>query len=146
MELGSWKYICLKLMPLFPSGNGFAVYFEFFMNFFPAVSSKTLDVVAPPFSVVSSQPSSSRSTKSTSSAEKNFNVDEYIMVNSRNLSSTLEKLYIWEKKLHEQVKVCTISVRLQIADVYDFPTTLAWNCDLSLPQLTCVIQRTLPFA
>ncbi|RWR92412.1 nitrate regulatory gene2-like protein [Cinnamomum micranthum f. kanehirae] len=62
------------------------------------VSSKTLDVVAPPFSVVS------RSTKSTSSAEKNFNVDEYIKVNSRNLSSTLEKLYIWEKKLHEQVK------------------------------------------
>lgn len=87
------------------------------MNFFTAVSSKTLDVVAPPFSVVS------RSTKSTSSAEKNFNVDEYIKVNSRNLSSTLEKLYIWEKKLHEQVKVCTISVGLQIADVYDFPTT-----------------------
>lgn len=59
------------------------------------MSSKTLDVVSPPFSV--------------GSAERNaslyFNFDEYMEVNSRNLSSTLGKLYVWEKKLYEEVKV-----------------------------------------
>ena len=54
--------------------------------------------------VVSSQPSTSKSAESTS----NLNIDEDLVMGSRNLSSTLQKLYHLEKKLYNEVKVYII--------------------------------------
>ncbi|KAK3015180.1 hypothetical protein RJ639_005326 [Escallonia herrerae] len=71
-------------------------------------SSKMLNVITPSVSVVASQPSSSKSAES-SSMEKiddaNLNNDEDEGTRSGKLSSTLHKLYLWEKKLYEEVKV-----------------------------------------
>ncbi|KAL3813973.1 hypothetical protein ACJIZ3_015241 [Penstemon smallii] len=59
------------------------------------VSSKILHLP-----VVSSQPSTS---KSSDNAE--LDVDQDVELRSKKLSSTLHKLYLWEKKLYEEVKV-----------------------------------------
>ncbi|KAF8410326.1 hypothetical protein HHK36_002853 [Tetracentron sinense] len=71
------------------------------------VSSKMLHVITP-LSVVSSQPSTSRSAESESSTEKAGSVyldfDEDAGMRLGNPSSTLQKLYIWEKKLYDEVK------------------------------------------
>ena len=68
-----------------------------------------LHVVTPSLSMVASQPSTSRSAESTSTIDKagpsNVNFDDDLMLRSRNLSSTLQKLYLWEKKLYNEVKV-----------------------------------------
>ncbi|MCI14917.1 BZIP transcription factor BZIP107, partial [Trifolium medium] len=64
-------------------------------------TSKMLHLVAPSLSVVSS---ASRNTQST--APNNMDLDVELTTRSRNLSSTLHKLYLWEKKLYNEVKVC----------------------------------------
>ncbi|KAA8535940.1 hypothetical protein F0562_028418 [Nyssa sinensis] len=73
------------------------------------VSSKMLQVITPSLSVVSSQPSTSKSAESSSSIEKAdpayLDIDGDVGTRSGNLSSTLHKLYLWEKKLYEEVKV-----------------------------------------
>ncbi|OVA10901.1 protein of unknown function DUF632 [Macleaya cordata] len=72
------------------------------------VSSKMLHSMTPPLSVVSSQPSTSKSAESSSSTEKDGSIflgfDEGVGRALVNLSSTLQQLYIWEKKLYEEVK------------------------------------------
>ncbi|XP_002525750.2 protein ALTERED PHOSPHATE STARVATION RESPONSE 1 [Ricinus communis] len=64
--------------------------------------SKMLQGVAPSLSVVSSQPSTSKSTDASSST--NLDIDEDLVIRSKKLSSTLQKLYLWEKKLYNDVK------------------------------------------
>ncbi|KAH7518283.1 hypothetical protein FEM48_Zijuj09G0155100 [Ziziphus jujuba var. spinosa] len=72
------------------------------------VSSKMLHMVTPSLSVVSSQPSTSKHGESSSSADKagpaQLDFDEDMALRSRKLSSTLRKLYLWEKKLYNEVK------------------------------------------
>ncbi|KAI3994936.1 hypothetical protein MKX01_004504, partial [Papaver californicum] len=66
------------------------------------VSSKMLHSITPSMSVVSSQPSTPPSLERDGSVFLEFNGD--IQRKLLNLSSTLQKLYIWEKKLYEEVK------------------------------------------
>ncbi|KAK9987586.1 hypothetical protein SO802_027825 [Lithocarpus litseifolius] len=70
------------------------------------VSSKMLHVVTPSASVVSSHPSTSKGAEPSASAGlAQLDADEdVVMLGSRNLSSTLQKLYLWEKKLYNEVK------------------------------------------
>ena len=42
---------------------------------------------------------------STSNGEDFLNFEEDIAASSKNLSSALQKLYIWEKKLQDEVRV-----------------------------------------
>ncbi|XP_059647403.1 protein ALTERED PHOSPHATE STARVATION RESPONSE 1-like [Cornus florida] len=73
------------------------------------VSSKMLHAVTPSMSVVTSQASTSKTAESASSIEKAdpayLDIGEDVGMKSGNLSSTLQKLYLWEKKLYEEVKV-----------------------------------------
>lgn len=68
-----------------------------------------LNVIAP-LSVASSQPSSTSKSAGSSSIEMAdpayLDIDGDAGMGSENLSSTLKKLYLWEKKLYEEVKVC----------------------------------------
>ncbi|XP_050231727.1 protein ALTERED PHOSPHATE STARVATION RESPONSE 1 [Mercurialis annua] len=68
--------------------------------------SKMLQGVTPSLSLISSQPSTSKSTEASSSADKadQFAIDEDLLIRSKNLSSTLQKLHLWEKKLYSEVK------------------------------------------
>ncbi|KAK9164970.1 hypothetical protein Scep_000161 [Stephania cephalantha] len=72
------------------------------------VSSKVLHSITPSMPVVSSLPSPSKDGDPSSSAEKAgsalLEFDNGIGGSSKSLSSTLQKLYIWEKKLYEEVK------------------------------------------
>ncbi|KAK7299794.1 hypothetical protein RJT34_10622 [Clitoria ternatea] len=71
---------------------------------YPA-SSKMLNVVGPSLSMVSSRPSTSKDAESASAADTasvDFDVD--LTTRSRNLSSTLQKLLLWERKLYNEVK------------------------------------------
>ncbi|OVA15630.1 protein of unknown function DUF632 [Macleaya cordata] len=72
------------------------------------VSSKMLHSITPSLSVVSSQPSTSKSAESSSSAEKAgsayLDFEGEPEMSSVKLSSTLQKLYTWEKKLYAEVK------------------------------------------
>ncbi|CAJ1971637.1 unnamed protein product [Sphenostylis stenocarpa] len=63
-------------------------------------SSKMLQVVSPSLSLVSSQPSTSNDTQSAS----NMDLGVDLTTGARNLSSTLHKLLLWEKKLYNEVK------------------------------------------
>ncbi|KAL8092166.1 uncharacterized protein LOC141689222 [Apium graveolens] len=65
---------------------------------YQAVSSKMLSVVAPSLSIVSSE-------ASTSERAPSLNYDDAAGLSSTNLSSTLQKLLLWEKKLYEEVKI-----------------------------------------
>lgn len=65
-----------------------------------------LQVVSPSLSLISSQPSTSKDAESAS----NMDVDADLITGARNLSSTLHKLLLWEKKLYNEVKVCQSSV------------------------------------
>ncbi|CAN6968765.1 unnamed protein product [Brassica oleracea var. botrytis] len=73
-----------------------------------AASSKMIQEVTPPPSVVpSSQPSTSKKAKASSSAAAAptyADIEAELALRSRNLSSTLHKLHLWEKKLYEEVK------------------------------------------
>ncbi|WJX59883.1 hypothetical protein P8452_45156 [Trifolium repens] len=62
-------------------------------------TSKMLHLVAPSLSVVSSASRNAQSTESN-----NVDLDVELTTRSRNLSSTLHKLYLWEKKLYNEVK------------------------------------------
>ncbi|KAK9944340.1 hypothetical protein M0R45_009913 [Rubus argutus] len=57
-------------------------------------------------SLVSSQPSTSNSVEESSSSAgpAQLGFDEEMMLRSKNLSSTLHKLLLWEKKLYNEVK------------------------------------------
>ncbi|RZC57102.1 hypothetical protein C5167_004405 [Papaver somniferum] len=66
------------------------------------VSSKMLHSITPSMSVGSSQPSTPPSLERDGSVFLEFNGD--IQRKLLNLSSTLQKLYNWEKKLYEEVK------------------------------------------
>ncbi|CAK7329377.1 unnamed protein product [Dovyalis caffra] len=68
--------------------------------------SKMLQGVAPPLSVLSSQPSTSGSAEA---GLPSLEIDEELMMRSKNLSSTLHKLYLWEKKLYQEVKEVQIA-------------------------------------
>ncbi|KAK9286817.1 hypothetical protein L1049_015222 [Liquidambar formosana] len=71
------------------------------------VSSKMLHVITP-LSVVSSHPSTSTNAESSSSAGKAgsalLDFDEDVGMRLKTLSSTLQKLHLWEKKLYNEVK------------------------------------------
>ncbi|CAG7871925.1 unnamed protein product [Brassica rapa] len=74
-----------------------------------AASSKMIQEVTPSPSVVSSsQPSTSKKAKASSSAAAAAptyaDIEAELALRSRNLSSTLHKLHLWEKKLYEEVK------------------------------------------
>lgn len=81
---------------------------KFWWIFCGTVSSKMLHVVTPSVSVVSSRPSTSKGAEPSASAGlAQVDADEEVVTfGSRNLSSTLHKLYLWEKKLYDEVKVC----------------------------------------
>nr|DAD41777.1 TPA_asm: hypothetical protein HUJ06_016100 [Nelumbo nucifera] len=71
------------------------------------VSSRMLHVITPSLTVVSSQPSTSKSGESSSSEKAgpvHLEFEEDLGMSSGNLSSTLKKLYMWEKKLYDEVK------------------------------------------
>ncbi|KAK8488030.1 hypothetical protein V6N11_021084 [Hibiscus sabdariffa] len=69
--------------------------------------SKMLPVVSP-LSVVKSQPSTSKTGESFSSADNTdptfLDFNEELARKPKNISSTLQKLYLWEKKLYNEVK------------------------------------------
>ncbi|XP_026394628.1 uncharacterized protein LOC113289558 isoform X1 [Papaver somniferum] len=73
-------------------------------------SSKMLHSITPSLSVVSALPSTSRRAQSPSSTEKSasdvldFEEDRGTSSTPIKLSSTLQKLYMWEKKLYAEVK------------------------------------------
>lgn len=75
-----------------------------------AASSKMIQEVTPsPSVVLSSQPSTSKKAKASSSsaaaaAPTYADIEAELALRSRNLSSTLHKLHLWEKKLYEEVK------------------------------------------
>lgn len=76
-----------------------------------AVLPKKQSEVTPSLSVVSSsQPSTSKKAKgetsSSAAAPTYADIEAELALKSRNLSSTLHKLHLWEKKLYEEVKVC----------------------------------------
>ncbi|CAI9104818.1 OLC1v1003582C1 [Oldenlandia corymbosa var. corymbosa] len=71
------------------------------------VSSKMLHAITPSLSVVSSGPSTSKrdDIEKVGPALLDVDVEEDLNLRSIKLSSTLHKLYLWEKKLYEEVKV-----------------------------------------
>lgn len=75
------------------------------MDLCGTVSSKKLPVV-------SSHPSTSKGGAEPSASAGPAHVDaddDVVTFGSRNLSSTLQKLYLWEKKLYKEVKVCGLA-------------------------------------
>lgn len=69
------------------------------------VSSKMLHVITPSLPVVHSQPSTFTNAESSSAGGSALlGLDEDTGNRMRNLSSTLHKLYLWEKKLYNEVK------------------------------------------
>lgn len=75
------------------------------MDFFEAVSSKMLHVFTPSLPLVSSHPSTNAEASSIANADPAYLENDDVVVRSGSLSSTLHKLYLWEKKLYEEVKV-----------------------------------------
>lgn len=92
-------------------------------------ASKMLHVVTPSLSVVSSQPSTSKSAESSSSTDKGgpayLDIDEDMAMRTRSLSATLQKLYLWEKKLYHEVKVSSVFLVSKLCDstwnLFSFP-------------------------
>lgn len=79
------------------------------MDLYEAVSSKMLHAVAPSSPVASSLPSTSEIGESSSIDKVDpayLEIDEERLIGSGNLSSTLQKLHLWEKKLYDEVMVC----------------------------------------
>lgn len=74
------------------------------------------EVTPSPSVVSSSQPSTSKKAKASSSAAAAAptyaDIEAELALRSRNLSSTLHKLHLWEKKLYEEVKVCSFLTEL----------------------------------
>lgn len=82
---------------------------ELILNVLPAVSTKKAHGHTPSFSVVSAQPPSSKGAEPSASAGNagpaSLGSVEERGMRSGNLSSTLHKLHLWEKKLYNEVKV-----------------------------------------
>ncbi|KAH0733512.1 hypothetical protein KY289_004700 [Solanum tuberosum] len=70
------------------------------------VSSKMLHAISPSLSVVSSQPSTSKNAAIQINDPAASDVEGDVSSRYKNLSSTLNKLYLWEKKLYQEVKCC----------------------------------------
>ncbi|CAL1398198.1 unnamed protein product [Linum trigynum] len=72
------------------------------------VSKKLHGVTPSSLSLIASQPPASNSLEASSSNDNALpsflEMDEDLAVRSKNLSSTLQKLYLWEKKLYTEVK------------------------------------------
>ncbi|OIS99679.1 PREDICTED: uncharacterized protein LOC109231270 [Nicotiana attenuata] len=68
------------------------------------VSSKMLHAITPSLSLVSSQTSTSKSAEIQIADPAASNVEGDVTSRYRNLSSTLNKLHLWEKKLYQEVK------------------------------------------
>lgn len=65
-----------------------------------------LHTFTPSLSALSSQPSTSKNDVDDKSDPALLDIEgEVSSLRSKNLSSTLQKLYLWEKKLYEEVKV-----------------------------------------
>ena len=60
------------------------------------------------------------SLPSSSKDERGLDLDEDVQLRSVNLSATLQKLYLWEKKLYEEVKVYQIVFAQSCEIVYNF--------------------------
>nr|GLL23566.1 uncharacterized protein LOC109161314 [Ipomoea trifida] len=70
------------------------------------VSSKMFRTIMPSSSLESSQPSTSNATQIEMANPAILDAEgDVSFLKSKNLSSTLQKLYLWEKKLYEEVKV-----------------------------------------
>ncbi|CAK9153913.1 unnamed protein product [Ilex paraguariensis] len=67
-------------------------------------ASKILHVNTPSLLEVSSRPSTSKSTEPSFIDPAYLDTDENPGLRSKNLSSSLQKLYLWEKKLYDEVK------------------------------------------
>lgn len=67
------------------------------------VTSKLLHVTTP--SVLVLQPSTSKNAEASSIDNDGPEIEEVVGMGSGNLSSTLHKLFLWEKKLYNEVKV-----------------------------------------
>ncbi|KFK40096.1 hypothetical protein AALP_AA3G329900 [Arabis alpina] len=94
------KEIEVQFLNAAESGSEIAVMLE-------VVSTKLMHGVTPPVSVVSSpQPSTSKKgeASSSTSAPTYADIEAELALRSRNLSSTLHKLHLWEKKLYVEVK------------------------------------------
>jgi len=76
---------------------------------FAVVLSKILYPVAPSLASSEHPIQSVRSCSRVTKLAGSYNVDAVPDVMSINLSSTLEKLYAWEKKLYKEVKVISSS-------------------------------------
>ncbi|GLT63230.1 hypothetical protein SLA2020_358080 [Shorea laevis] len=101
------REIEVQFMRASESGNEIAKILE--VEKFPYkrkhVSSKMLHVVTPSLSVVSSSSKTAKPSSSTEDASAAIlDLPEDLAKGSRNLSSTLHKLYLWEKKLYNEVK------------------------------------------
>lgn len=92
-----WFGWCLKLFQLI------LTYIS--SEFVEAVSSKMLHAITPSLSVVSSQTSTSKSAEIQIADPAASDVEGDVTSRYRNLSSTLNKLHLWEKKLYQEVKV-----------------------------------------
>ncbi|KAL3350999.1 hypothetical protein AABB24_023414 [Solanum stoloniferum] len=68
------------------------------------VSSKMLHAISPSLPVVSSQPSTSKNAAIQINDPAASDVEGDVSSRYKNLSSTLNKLYLWEKKLYQEVK------------------------------------------
>ena len=87
--------------------------------------------VVTPLSVVSSQPSTSKTAESSSSTDNTdpafLDFNEEMARKRKNLSSTLQKLYLWEKKLYNEIKVyfvlMTYCLLLNLVSVCSQPFT-----------------------
>lgn len=89
------------------------------MFFHAVVSSRIWDCIGPSSSThLPSRQSIFRSFKIANANKKDLEMD--VFMKSGNLSSTLEKLCVWEKKLYEEVKVrhCLITCLKIEAAVY----------------------------
>lgn len=76
------------------------------LAFFWIVSSKMFRISTPSLSLESSQPSTSNAAQIEMANPAILDAEgDASFLKSKNLSSTLQKLYLWEKKLYEEVKV-----------------------------------------
>lgn len=81
-----------------------------------------VSVTSKMLSLVSSQPSTSNSVEASSSeaGPAQLGFDEELMMRSKNLSSTLHKLHLWEKKLYNEVKVRSMLVPFSFCYYFQF--------------------------
>lgn len=85
------------------------------MFYFAVILSRIMYLVAPSTQSSHSQPGQSiRLTSRTRKMAKAYNGQDVNGGFNGNLSSTLEKLYAWEKKLYKEVKVSMLLYMMQL--------------------------------